>query len=84
VKRLSQNKNGDLNLFYLVKSQRDGIPESFTKWLPGMLPTFLQLMDEVHGCTSGPFSRKCHINDCTALYFSQIESGNILKLPCIL
>ena len=45
--------------------------KAFTKWLPGMFPTLLQLLAEEYSCTKGLFWRKYSLNDCTVLYFSQ-------------
>ena len=45
----------------------------FHKWLSGMFPTPLQLLVEVHSCTRGLFWRKCNLNDCSVLYFSEIK-----------
>ena len=58
--------------------------KAFTKWLPGMFPTPLQLLAEVYSCTRGLLGRQCSLNDCTVLYSSEIsDSRNILMLPHI-
>ena len=38
-----------------------------------MFPTTLQLLVEVQSCTRGIFWRKCSLNDCSVLYFSDIK-----------
>ena len=57
--------------------------KAFTKWLLGMLPTILESPVEEYSCKWGLFWRKCSLNGCTVLHFSEIKWFlNILNLPC--
>ena len=47
--------------------------KDFTHWLPGMFPTPLQSLAEVYICTMELFWRKCSLNGCDVLYFSEIK-----------
>ena len=60
-----------------------GAEKAFTKWLPWMLPTPLQSLEEFNSFTKGIFWKKCSLN--VLFYASQKESGsgNILMLPRI-
>jgi len=44
----------------------------FTKWFPGMFPTPLRSLAEVYSCTRELFWRKCSLDECAVLYFSEI------------
>jgi hypothetical protein len=60
--------------FYWSHSECDGRAENaFTKWVPGMFPITLKSLAEVYSCTRGLIWRKCSLNDCTILYFSEIK-----------
>ena len=52
-----------------------GAEKSFTKWLPGMLPTtLLQSLAEEYSCTKGLFWRKCSLKHRTFfLCFSETK-----------
>jgi len=47
--------------------------KAFTKWLLGMFPTPLQSLAELYSSARGLFRRKCSLNYCTILYFSEIK-----------
>jgi len=52
----------------------DGRAEkTVTKWPEGMFATPLQSMAEVCTCTWGLYWRKCSLNNCILMYFSEIN-----------
>ena len=47
--------------------------KAFRKWLLGMSATRLQSLAEVYSCTRRLLGKKCSLNGCTVLYFSEIK-----------
>jgi hypothetical protein len=63
----------------------DGRAEKvFTKLLPRMFQTSLQSLAVFYSCIRRIFWKKCSLNDCTVLCFSEIKWFlNMLQLPRI-
>jgi hypothetical protein len=57
----------------IIKNAKEKLKTAFAKWLQVMFPPPLQSLAEVSSCTKGLFWRKCSLNDCTVLYFSEIK-----------
>jgi len=47
--------------------------KAFTKWLPWMFPTSFSSLVEVYSCREQILWRKCSLNGCTVVYFSEIQ-----------
>ena len=59
---------------YWYNFKCDGRAEkAFIKWLSGMFPTTLESPAEQYSCKWGLFLRKCSLNCCTVLHFSEIK-----------
>jgi hypothetical protein len=63
----------DGDVVVLLTSLRIRRKKAFINWLPGTFPTLLQSMTKPYSCTSGPFWRKCSLNECSFLCLSEIK-----------